>query len=94
MTATGVAFRDGRTADFDAVVLATGYRTGLGPIIQIEGLLDEAGYPRAMHDPARAPGLFFIGFARTATGIIREIGLEAGRIVRELASRSRSSSGL
>ena len=83
-TATGVAFRDGRTADFDAVVLATGYRTGLGAIIQIEGLLDEAGYPRAMHDPVRAPGLFFIGFARTATGILREIGLEARRIARAI----------
>lgn len=84
---TGVEFRDGRAADFDAVLLATGYRTGLGEFVQVEGVLDEQGYPRTLHDALRAPGLFFTGFTSASVGLLREIGLEAQRITRSIAGR-------
>ena len=88
-TPTGVVFADGREADFAAVVMATGYRTGLGELLGIPGLLDESGYPLKDHDRERAPGLHFIGFANVATGLLREIGLQARTIARELrASRA------
>jgi len=50
-TADGVRFADGRTEDFDAVVLATGFRPATGPIA---AWLDAAGRPMA-------PGLFVVG---------------------------------
>jgi hypothetical protein len=87
-TPSGVVFTDGKEEAFDAVVLATGYRTGLEGLLQVPGLLDGKGYPRAVHDRALAPGLFFIGFANVATGLLREIGLQARAIAGELTAGS------
>jgi indole-3-pyruvate monooxygenase len=84
-TPTGVVFADERVEDFDAVVMATGYRTGLDELLAIPGLLDASGYPLKDHDPERAPGLHFIGFANVATGLLREIGIQARAIARELS---------
>ncbi len=86
-TPRGVVFAGGREEAFDAVVLASGYRPGLTGLLQVPGLLDERGYPRALHDPVRAPGLYFIGYANVATGLLREIGLHAKTIAGELTAR-------
>lgn len=84
-TPDGVRFTDGATHRFDAVVLATGYRP------RVDGFLHEAtvvcdadGAPRESGDPTGLPGLYFCGFRVTATGTLREIGLEAERIANAL----------
>jgi len=77
-----VSFVDGRVLPFDAVVLATGYTTGLADfLVDAEGWLDERGYPRWFGAPVPgAPGLFFIGFRNPITGALHDIALEAERI--------------
>jgi cation diffusion facilitator CzcD-associated flavoprotein CzcO len=71
------SFADGRRKELDAIVLATGYRSGLETLLPEHGaLLDEHGTPR-VHGAAAAPGLYFIGYRVTATGILRDIARTA-----------------
>jgi thioredoxin reductase len=86
LTADGVVFDDGRSEQFDAVILATGFRPDLRSLLpDVEGLFDERGMPLSVGRATVAPGLFFCGQVAAPTGQLREIGLEAGRIA-ELAS--------
>lgn len=92
----GVMFADGRQEKFDAVVLATGFRPDLRQLLaNVEGVLDENGKPLVTGTSTRGPGLYFCGFVASATGHLREIGLEARRIAdlarRYVGSRLRSS---
>ncbi|WP_375443954.1 flavin-containing monooxygenase [uncultured Fibrella sp.] len=83
-----VTFTDGREDPFDAIVLATGYRTGLSDILApdlSQRILNEKGYPRGLWDTNPAlQGLYFLGFALPLTGILRGIRLDSERIVEEL----------
>lgn len=70
---------DGTALTPDAVLCATGYRTGLEPLVGHLGVLDERGMPR-VHGPAtlaELPGLYFVGITVELAGLLREIGLEA-----------------
>ncbi len=78
-SADAVRFDDGSVRPFDAVILATGYRSGLPALLEAEGVLDAAGYP-AGDGGCAVPGLFFLGFARPKAGILREIALGAARV--------------
>jgi indole-3-pyruvate monooxygenase len=81
-TPRGEVFADGRAEDFDAVVLATGYRTGLGRWLEVSaGVLSPEGAPLCSGLPVAAePGLYFCGYHVSATGMLREIALEAEQI--------------
>jgi len=82
-----VRFVDGRSEPFDAIVLATGYETGLRAMFDSDpAVLDDGSYPRAYGHEA-APGLYFCGFHLVPTGLLREIGIEAVRIADHIASR-------
>lgn len=85
-----VVFTDGRDEDFDAVVLATGYRTGLRDWLDVtEGVLNAEGVPCSSGQPVEAePGLYFCGYHVSATGMLREIALEAERIATSLKQRT------
>lgn len=85
-TRTGVVFTDGRNEDFDAVVLATGYRTGLRNWLDVaDDVLSPEGVPCCSGQPVAAePGLYFCGYHVSATGMLREIALEAARIADHL----------
>lgn len=90
-TAAGVKCVDGNAHGLDAVVLATGFRTGLQQFLpSLPGVLDEKGMPRALLGSAEAPRLYFVGFENPATGFLRAIGrraLEVGAAIeKELAS--------
>ena len=76
-----VAFTDGSEEDFDAVVAATGFTTGLEELVEVPGLLDDHGQPREMH-PASHPGLYFMGFVETIRGQLFEAKREAGQVAR------------
>jgi len=85
LTETGAAFADGSADDFDAVVLATGYRPALEELVDVPGVLDEHGYPRDWRGGGASPNLFFVGYANVSTGLLREIALEAEAVAAALA---------
>ena len=75
---------DGSRVAVDAVVAATGFRTGLEPLVGHLGVLDERGRPlvRDVEEPAGAPGLHFVGFEVTLGGTLRRAGIEAKQLAR------------
>jgi cation diffusion facilitator CzcD-associated flavoprotein CzcO len=80
-TRDGVVFSDSVSEKFDAVILATGFRPDLRPLIpDVEEVFDRHGMPRVTGQATRAPGLYFCGQIASPTGQLREIGLEAQRI--------------
>jgi cation diffusion facilitator CzcD-associated flavoprotein CzcO len=89
-TQTGTVFVDGRREDFDAVIFATGYSTGLDRLIDIPGLLNEAAYPKfASGRPTSQPGFYFIGFLRSNRGHLFELSIDSRRLAASIASESR-----
>ena len=73
------------------MIAATGYRSGLEPVVGHLGVLDGHGVPRALRGEA-APGLRFVGYdPRPAQ--LRFGGREAERAAKAIA-RSRSRRGL
>jgi cation diffusion facilitator CzcD-associated flavoprotein CzcO len=82
-----VVHSDGTRSTPDAVIAATGYRSGLDPILGPLGLVDDRGLPTigAAGDPARAPGLHSVGISILLSGLLREIGKDTERLVRSLA---------
>jgi len=76
-----VRFADGSTQAFDAIILATGYRPGLGRFIDdAASISDERGRPDRSRLATRMPGMYFVGFRNPPTGALREIALEAPRV--------------
>jgi cation diffusion facilitator CzcD-associated flavoprotein CzcO len=79
--ASGIVFTDGTIEQFDAVILATGFRPDFRPLIpDVEGVLDRHGMPLVTGGPTAGPGLYFCGQITVPTGQLREIGIEAQRI--------------
>jgi cation diffusion facilitator CzcD-associated flavoprotein CzcO len=87
LTPDGVVFADARTEEFDAIILATGFRPDLRSLVpDVEGVFDRHGMPRVTGQATSAPGLYFCGQITSPTGQLREIGLEARRIA-EISKR-------
>ena len=80
---------DGSRVEADAVVAATGFRTGLEPLVGHLGVLDERGQPLVadVEEPAGAPGLHFVGYEVTLGGTFRLVGIEAKRLARAVGGR-------
>jgi hypothetical protein len=83
--ANGVQLNDQAMLCPDAIIAATGFRTGLEPLVGHLGVLDDQGVPRRNGRSAMAAGLHFLGFE----GVVGVIGPRArsatGRLCRELA---------
>jgi cation diffusion facilitator CzcD-associated flavoprotein CzcO len=81
MTGDGVVFANAAEEKFDAIVLATGFRSDLRRLLpDAGGVLDDRGTPRVTGRATAAPGLYFCGHLISPTGQLREIGIEARRI--------------
>jgi len=97
--ANGVQLTDGTALSPDAIIAATGFRTGLEPLVGHLGVLDDQGaprtddrgVPRGSDGTAIAPGLYFLGY----DGDVGVIGARAHRatkqLCRELVRKSRTS---
>lgn len=80
-----VRFADGKRERFDAIVLATGFTTGLATMFPNEPeVLDDQGRPRINGRESAVPGLFFCGYDVSRGGVLREIGIEARHIARSI----------
>lgn len=82
-----VVLADGSRVSPDAIVLATGYRPGLEPLVGHLGILDTRGRPkvRGGRPTPGAPGLYVTGFTNPVSGMLREIRIDARRIARSIA---------
>ncbi|HVT67526.1 MAG TPA: NAD(P)/FAD-dependent oxidoreductase [Trebonia sp.] len=78
--ADGVRLSDGTTLQPDAIVAATGYTTGLKPLVGHLGVLDDRGQPLNYRQPAIRTGLHFVGYA-PCMGVI---GRDAIRVMRHV----------
>jgi indole-3-pyruvate monooxygenase len=85
LTESGAVFSDDSAGDFEAVVLATGFRPALAGLVDVPGVLDEDGCPWDWRGGGDVPNLFFVGYHNVATGLLREIGLEAEAVAAALA---------
>ena len=84
-----VRFADDTRERFDAIVLATGFTTGLASLFPNHSdVLDDQGRPRINGRESAVPGLFFCGFDLSRGGVLREIGIEARHIAQSIATRA------
>jgi cation diffusion facilitator CzcD-associated flavoprotein CzcO len=85
-----VRFADGTRDRFDAVVLATGFTTGLAAMFADHtSLFDAQGRPRDCGRETAVSGLYFCGYDLVSTGMLRQIGIEAIAIGRDIVTKSR-----
>ena len=86
-----VSLADGTQIQPDAVIAATGYRRGLGPLVGHLGVLDEDGKPLVggggQHPSAR--GLFFNGYRSDLSGQLRLMRPDARAIARAVRRQRR-----
>ncbi|MDX8460431.1 flavin-containing monooxygenase [Mesorhizobium humile] len=82
-TADGVKFADGVEKKFDAAIFATGYRPAY------DGFLSAELRPVKSGVNARATelGVYLVGFYNPVTGLLREIGIEAQAVAKDIARR-------
>lgn len=84
----GLVLVDGTALRVDAVLLATGFTTGLDQLVGHLGVLDERGMPLDGEGGEVAPGLRFVGYVYRP-GLTGYVGRAARRAAKEIAARSR-----
>jgi cation diffusion facilitator CzcD-associated flavoprotein CzcO len=83
----GVKFTDGQQAKFDAVILATGFCPRVNSFLKADSdIINQEGMPLQSGRETSMPGLYFCGYHVSPTGMLREIGIEAKRICKLIAS--------
>lgn len=84
LTPEGAVFADETQESFDAVVAATGYRSGLDELVDAPGALTDDGQPRSL---SPLPGLAFVGFRESVRGQLYEANREARAVARDFRSQ-------
>jgi cation diffusion facilitator CzcD-associated flavoprotein CzcO len=80
---------DGTQLAPDAVIAATGYTTGLAPVVGHLGVLDERGRPLTNGARAAVRGLRFVGLSNPLKGLLLQINLDARAAARAVARELR-----
>lgn len=81
LDAAGARLADGTHVDADHVIAATGYRSGLEPLVGDLGVLDDNGRPTALVPHS---GLGFVGFRVPLTGTLWTIDRDARAVAAAL----------
>ena len=69
LTPTEAVYADGRSEPFDAIIAATGFKTGLETLLETTVALNEQSEPAdPAGEPTACPGLFFIGYTHSLRG--------------------------
>jgi cation diffusion facilitator CzcD-associated flavoprotein CzcO len=84
---TGVVFSDGSRADFDRVILATGFAPALDPLGSLIRR-DERGFPLRSDDVTSAdqPDLWFVGMRYDSTGAIANIKADSRKVAARITA--------
>jgi indole-3-pyruvate monooxygenase len=83
-----VRFAGGQQHPFDAIILATGYTTGLSGLVEgFEAISDSRGRPHRFGEETGIPGLYFVGFRNPTTGALREMAREAPRVAAAIRAK-------
>jgi len=85
-----VTLANGEVLRPEAVVVATGYRRGLEPLVGHLGVIAPSGRP-TINAAQQAPGLdglYFLGYSNPLTGNIRQVGIDARAIARQVGRRA------
>lgn len=91
----GVILANGSLIHPDIVIAATGYRTGLEPMVGRLGVLDKKGVPLfngGQADP-KLPGLWFTGMRPSIRGCFANAGIMAKAITKRIANSAGASHG-
>lgn len=87
-TLGGVTYPAQGEESFDAVIFATGFRTGLESLLEPEGLIDKNGQPLFPSGaPTACPGLYFMGYFDSLRGFLYESNLASRRLAREIKGK-------
>lgn len=89
ITGNNISFEDNQQQLFGAIILATGYEHNLESILndqtdRIQDLKNEAGKPPFFGKDS----LYCCGFYVSPMGMLREIGIEAKKIAKDIAKKS------
>ncbi|HEY6062834.1 MAG TPA: NAD(P)/FAD-dependent oxidoreductase [Chitinophagaceae bacterium] len=83
-----IYFENNRHQDFDAIILATGYRHNLESFLQLnKGRMEDLNNPIGRQTSFGKDGLYFCGFFVSPMGMLHEIGIEAGKIAKDIAKK-------
>jgi len=86
-----VVFKQSPAERFEAIILATGFRPDLRPLLpDAKRVLNATGAPLVGGRATAEPGLFFCGAIPSAVGQFRQIGIEAARIADSIAPKGAS----
>jgi hypothetical protein len=91
VTADEVLLDDGTALRPDAILAATGFTSGLEPIVGHLGVLDDRGKPRSSGGPAVLPGLRFACYVANIFNIENDARVVADQVSRELAATDPAS---
>jgi indole-3-pyruvate monooxygenase len=83
-----IFFEDGRQQDFDAIILATGYQHNLQSMLDLSSdRLNDIGHAISKQSFFGKDGLYLCGFYLSPMGMLREIGIEARQIAKDIARK-------
>ncbi len=82
-----VLFENGSEKSFDSIILATGYRSGVQELLRgHEKIFNAQGNPKSLFFK-QIPGLYFLGFTTTSSGILRSISHDSAIIADHIANK-------
>ena len=89
VSANRIIFEAGKDAEFDALILATGFHPRVDEFLPDAKSAVDDGIPRTTGIESQISGLYFCGYYVSPTGMLREIGIEAKQISAAIAAKSR-----
>jgi indole-3-pyruvate monooxygenase len=83
-----IYFEENRQQNFDAIILATGYLHNLESFLNISNdRIDDLNNAVSKQSYFGKDGLYFCGFYVSPMGMLREIGIEARKIAKDIVSK-------
>ena len=89
-----IYFEGNKEQDFDAIILATGYQHNLESFLNLNNdRMDDLNNAISKQSYFGKDGLYFCGFYVSPMGMLREIGIEARKIAKDIGGRRNIEQG-